>query len=379
MGFLFTLKYKLGLFPTYDKISKEWNQILDKKRTLDKLQNSEIVSEYLQLKEQYGNITVSNGVNPEETNILNELAKLEKNKKVKKFLSQNTENIDSQPFEVIHYMELKATLDNIKVTAPKEEAESDVNKSRYMELASTNEVKQFEALKADSSLDYFNSNALLLDESFFENKSMGERWSLEPQFSDFSGGSYSQADDLHLYQASNVKPNEKSCDIAVLRESKQGKAWSATLGFIPKTFAYTSGMMHSKKSVSAEKLSVEVAAKFKPQEGVVNALVLKDRRNGKMIDLFRTGTKGVGFGTFDASTSNHSSLKSIDFGRKHVFRIDIQDNEIVWFLNNQEVSRQAGAFRGAEWDIAALVAVKKENVQPSNMTLDWIRVVDQLV
>ncbi|MDC1106170.1 glycoside hydrolase family 16 protein [Prolixibacteraceae bacterium] len=379
MGFLFTLKYKLGLFPTYDKISKEWDQILDKKRNLDKLHNSQIVSEYLQLREQYGDISVSAGGNPEAENIKSELAKLEKNKKVKKFIAQNSENIDNQPFDVIHYMELKATLENMQKPAPVEAEEQDVNKTRYIELAASSEVKQYLALQSESALDYFNSNALLLDESFLENNTMAERWSFEPQYSDFSGGSYSQVDDLHLYQTSNVKASNKGCDITLQRESKDGKVWSGTMGFIPRKFSYTSGMMHSNNVVTANKLSVEVAAKFNPQEGVVNALVLKDRRNGKMIDLFRTGGKGVGFGTFDENASNHTSLKSIDFGRKHVYRIDIEDNEIVWFLNNQEVARQSGAFRGAEWDIAALVAAKKENVQPTNMTLDWIRVVDHLV
>lgn len=379
MGFLFTLKYKLGMFPNYEKISTEWNQILEKKRTLDSLKDSDLIKEYIQLKKQFGGTVVSTQ-NSETANLEQELKKLAKNKKVKKFLALGTENIDDQPFEVIHYMELKATLENVQKQAAEQTSDTaDVDKNKYQQLLVSPEVKKYETLVTDPTLDYFNSNNILLEESFEKNNDFNGSWALDPQYSEFSGGSYSQQDDFHCYCTDNVKVLNGICDIALVKQQSQSKIWSPVMGFVPKTFDFTSGILRSKNAVQASKISIEVAAQFKPTNGIVHALVLKDKKSGQMIDLFRSGKKGVGFGIPNGNGGKYTSLTCLDFGKKHVYRVDITSSQVVWYMNNQEVARQNISASNAEWDMTALVAAKSQNVPASNLKLDWVRVVDRLV
>ncbi|QZE13153.1 hypothetical protein K4L44_11185 [Halosquirtibacter laminarini] len=367
MSFLFGLKYKLGMIPKSEKITTEWSNLLEKKYSLDSLANHELVQEYLKLKNQFGDLTKQRE-NKECKDLQKEIEKLEKKSKIKKFLTLNTVNIDNQPFEVVHYMELKATLTHL---LKKDNEEDSEELTTYRRLSENDLVLKYESLSVDESLNFFNSHNLFIDETFASQKHLQDKWSLSPDFSEVSGGSYSQLDDFQAYDESAVVSDGSNCIISLLSKTVEGKVWSSSMGFIPRKFPFVSGFMLSKSSIKSATWSFEVAARFQPQRDLVNTMLLRDKVGGQIIDIFRTGNKTVGFGMNDSNSP--ASLSSIDFTKTHVYKVEIESKSIVWYLNNIEVARTSGNFGKSEWEIAALVSAKSESVKPSQMKIEWIR------
>lgn len=326
-----------------------------------------------------------------------EFTALEKTEKIKSFLNivhsvgyKNFKEVDKSA-QLAKLKELKLKIDDPEF---KQRVEFLKNKRRYTttaeyrleeeykELAQSTHLKHYTQLKKRAELAFFDQWEIKLDERFQNNQLSDSIWTQEHYWgAKMAGFSFSQENELQAYNGkNNIEIKNKVLSIITKKEKTTGKVWNPSIGFLPKEFDYSSGILTTGGHFSFQEGIIETKVKFKPVKAITSAFSLTGKHPFPQIDIFRSGHNSVGVGIINQDDKDVNNqlvqIKGLNYNVFHIFRLELFGNTAVWKINNQEVHRRdIGNLRDDLFlnFIGSLHEPLNGELLPHHFEIEWVR------
>ncbi len=254
--------------------------------------------------------------------------------------------------------------------------------SELKDLENSKLISTFHQLKKRSELAFFDQWEIALEENFSEPNLSTSLWEAENYWgSKIAGFTFSQATELQAYKGiENIEINNQVLSIVTKAEKSEGKVWDPSFGIIPKEFDYTSALINSGNGFKFKEGVVEAKVKFRAEEAITNAFSLTGNHPFPQIDIFRSGSKRVGFGIIEqpgnGHIKKHVQIKGLRFNDFHIYRLEVFGDSLVWKINNHEVHREQFNQNSGELFLNFVCSIHKplnEKFLPHHFEIDWVR------
>lgn len=265
---------------------------------------------------------------------------------------------------------------------------------RYKETEEYKQLSEYESLmKKEEVVKYFG---LLNSNKFDELKS----WKLN-FFDDFEGKEldkdkwitnyfwgkallkegYSLSTDLHCNtEGKNIEIKDSICRIITREEKAEGKSWNPRLGFYPREFNYTSGLLSTGDSFRQKYGKFQAKVRINSIKDVINAFWMVSDKMLPEIDVFKTGNKSKLSFINQLGNNSKTSISSLG-GDKFkneffIFTLEWSKDKISWKINDillKEVTT------GIPTDPMYVIFSSGLNSEPTDLNLpsvfeiDWIK------
>lgn len=199
---------------------------------------------------------------------------------------------------------------------------------------------------------------------------------------------YSPVEDAHLLtNGENVVLENGIARIITKKENAVGKAWDAAIGFYPKDFNYTSGIISSGESFRQRFGIFEAKVKLNANPSVFHSFWMLSDKMVPHVDIFRFKGKNksrieLNYFWGDASpagsiTKEKASVSGVEFSKGfNIIRLEWYTDRLVWKLNNQVVNVQTTNVPQEEMYISfssGIIGKEAQNLQNVSMEIDWVR------
>ena len=250
------------------------------------------------------------------------------------------------------------------------------------ELEKSGIIISYHQLKKRSELSFFDQWVILLDENFDNPDLSTTIWEPENFWgSKIAGFSFSQAAELQAYKGvDNIEIKNKVLSIVTKAEKSQGKIWDPSFGLLPKEFEYSSAMLNSGNSFKFMDGIIEAKVKFRADSAITSAFSLTSYQPFPQIDVFRSGSKKVGFGIIEQPGNGNkkkiAQIKGLDFNDYHIYRLEIFGDSLIWKINNFEVHRELFTQKREELFLNFVGSIHKplnSDSLPHHFEIAWVR------
>lgn len=331
-----------------------------------------------------------------EESVLLDLAELEKNPEVKAALKGkgDTNSPDYQRYKSLRQRadseEFKKRVAFLK--SKNRFASSDMGQAEkeYKSLSKSRELKWFQQqtkkgvfdeLDRREELFFDDFNAGALDKSKWLTRFFwGEAMIQKP---------FSFIRDPHCYTDGSNISLENGCLVIETRpERASGMAWDSKMGFLPKDFDYTSGLVCTGHSFRLQNGRFEAKMRFHADPGVFHSFYLVGEKMLPQIDVFRTNPED---GRYIRGMYSHGSIAKdghvnsqtveesvgrLPFGNEFfILSVEWGSGKIVWSINGVPYMEQSGSLPKEP-----LYLVIASGIVPgalpsgtSRLEVDWVR------
>ncbi len=191
----------------------------------------------------------------------------------------------------------------------------------------------------------------------------------------------------HLTDGKNVSLNNSLLKIETKKQTEQGFVWDNKLGFFPKEFKYTSGLISTGQSFRQKYGRFEAKVRVKPQHPVFHAFWMVGDKMLPQITIFKFGSKsGSKFdhGVYLADSTARVNKRVGRLGlptiseKFAVFTLDWTKDELCWMVNGMVVRREKNSLPDQPMYIvfsSGLCSDIEESKLPVFMEMDWVRVI----
>ncbi|WP_321310387.1 family 16 glycosylhydrolase [Marinifilum fragile] len=345
-------------------------EALMKSSKLNKKENAEEISEYKRLKssarlKEYFKFKKSKALK-----IYNEV---DKSSDLQKYY-QLEERISSEEFK-----EEKAFLLDKKRF---EKTEDFKKLQEYNSLKSSEKFVKHFKLKDKNPFEEIKKWELTFAEEFDTGNLDANKWITRYYWGDkLMDKGYSLDSDLHTFtDGENVKVSGSSACLLAKKESKEGLVWNPKLGFVPKSFDYTSAIINTGDSFRQKFGRFEAKIKVKNPAQVQNSFWMVADKSLPHIDIFKTFNGGKimnanFWGSENSPQKSEFKVKGIDLSKGYfIYSLDWSANELVWKINDVPVKTQTTGIPQDPMYLNFSLAVKEaRNDLNAEMEIDWIR------
>ncbi len=154
------------------------------------------------------------------------------------------------------------------------------------------------------------------------------------------------------------------------------------LGFFPKDFDYTSGLLCSGSSFRTKYGKVEAKIKVDSSDGVLHAFWLGGESMVPQIDIFKCYNNKFALSTFWGNPTEANGVKNDTAtisasrfnGKYFIYSLEWSPEKIVWSINNVEVKSQTSNIPDQPLYVVLNSGVigDQPNI-PTRMEVDWVR------
>ncbi len=194
---------------------------------------------------------------------------------------------------------------------------------------------------------------------------------------------YALPGEQHLFtDGKNMEFMGSSLKIVTRNEKVNGKEWIPSVGFLPKDFNYTSGLICTGNNFRTKYGKIEAKIKLDGSNGVLHAFWLSGDSIVPQIDIFKCYDNKLYLSTFwgkaeeangiQRDTASMSASKFV--GKYFIFSLEWSPEKMVWKINDVEVKSQVSNIPGDSMYISLNSGVVGTSPQiPTRMEVDWIR------
>lgn len=259
----------------------------------------------------------------------------------------------------------------------------------YKKLARMPKIKwYFSQMKSRKFSEVKSYDISFFDD--FEGKSLDKnKWITSYYWGNkFLKEGYSVINDAHLLtNGENILIEDSKAKIYTRKEPAVGKAWDPAVGFYPKEFNYTSGIISSGESFRQKYGIFEAKVKLNAHPSVFHSFWMLSDKKLPHIDVFRfTGNSKTNL-KMDYFRGNGSpeggiiaykaSVCGVDFSRGfNIIRLEWNPDKLVWKINNQVIHVQKTNVPQEEMYISfssGIVGKEAEGLKSVAMEIDWVR------
>lgn len=259
----------------------------------------------------------------------------------------------------------------------------------YKELKKSPKLKWYNKLEGSDKFIDLIKWKLVFSDDFTGNDLDKSKWLT----SFYWGGQllkegYSLASDKHFYtEGKNHEVNDSQLKLYTKKETAAGKAWDQEIGFFPKEFEYTSGLVNTGDSFRQQYGAFEARVRMHSSPSVFHAFWMISDKAVPHIDIFRFSGKNKkrielnNFWTADNDSKeiqkNSGSIGGMDFSRGFfIFRLEWYPEKLVWKINNTIVKIEEHGVPQEPMYILFSSGVNSDasgKGLPTSFDIDWVR------
>ena len=193
---------------------------------------------------------------------------------------------------------------------------------------------------------------------------------------------YAQANEKHLFtDGKNLEVANGKLKIITKKEKIQGKAWNPKLGFYPKEFQYTSGLINSGNSFRQQYGLFEAKIRVNKSFPVNHAFWMVSEQILPHIDVVKY-SKRMTFGNYWAidggrASKNYASTGSGKYTSDFfIYSLEWSKQKLVWKINGIPVITSLNGVPEVPMYInfsSGLYQDTDGSILPATMEIDWIR------
>jgi beta-glucanase (GH16 family) len=296
-------------------------------------------------------------------------------------------NTYNQLKEYIHSQEFADRKAYLLSSKKFEQSDAYKKLQEYEGLKKSERIIWYESLKGSTKFDEIKRWELVFSDSFEGKELDKSKWITRYFWGEaLLNKSYSLAADKHYYtDGNNLELNNGILKITTKKETADGLAWDTKMGFIPKQFEYTSGIVSTGQSFRQKQGRFEAKVKFTETPGVYHAFWLVGDTMLPHIDVFRknaknSSTQGSIYTPKNGSTKPlilKSNLGSFSFSSNFfILSIDWCSEKITWKINGipyMETSQNLPENPAYLVFSSGVVGNTTPANLPATLEIDWVK------
>jgi hypothetical protein len=283
------------------------------------------------------------------------------------------------------YYELK---DYVATPEFKKRKEYLLDKKRFEKTEMFKEIREYKKLKKNSDIIWYfkikDSNkfdVLKHRELTFSDEFDGEKLDTKKWLTNYYWGEkllkdrYSVESDLQAYtEKENFEIRNSILRINTKPQKVSGKVWSATKGFTPKEFNYSSGLINSGNSFRQKYGTFSAKIKLGNATSKNAFWMLADKITPHL-DVCRASSGKVWFDYFPAiGKTSKTSVGSRYSNGYFIYTLEWTSDKLVWKINGTEVFSQTSDVPQVPMYVIFAGGLDKPIHGMSTMEIDWIRI-----
>lgn len=258
----------------------------------------------------------------------------------------------------------------------------------FQELSKNDDIIFYHKEVKSGRLQKYAKWTLTFEDDFNDKKLDKSRWLTRYFWGEalMQKGYSLSSEKQHLTDGENVVLNNSLLRIETRKETAKGFVWDNKLGFFPKEFSYTSGLISTGQSFRQSYGRFEAKVRVKPQYPVFQAFWMVGDKMLPQITIFKFGAKS-------GSKFEHGVYLSDSAGRVNksvgklglptisekfaVFTLDWTKDELCWRVNGMVIRKEKNTLPDQPMYIAfssGLCSEIEESKLPVFMEMDWVRV-----
>lgn len=202
----------------------------------------------------------------------------------------------------------------------------------------------------------------------------------------FQKGYSLSSEKQHLTDGENVVLKNSSLKIETRKQAAQGFVWDNKLGFFPRKFDYTSGLISTGQSFRQSHGRFEAKVRVKPAHPIFQAFWMVGDKMLPQITIFKFGSKSGSKFEHGVYLSDGAERVSKKVGRLNlpsisekfaVFTFDWTQDELCWSVNGMAIRKTKNNLPDQAMYIvfsSGLCSEIDERELPVFMEMDWVRV-----
>jgi len=310
------------------------------------------------------------------------LTSFEKSKLYKNYLAV----IDSADLK--RYRELKQTTTSAEFAERKkyledpkkwEKTNEYKRQQQYLEMKKLPHLVRYFKNKGTTVFDFVRNWEVVFEDNFGAAKPDNDKWSFTSLAADkMLGDNFALAGDLHHFtEGKNLKTGNK-LTIEVRKEKATGKIWQMPSGFVQATLDYTSGLISSWKSFSAEDGIIEAKIHFNPVRQVVSSFYLAGETDQPRVSLLEMGAKNrLGFISLKNAKAQLEGLdiSNLNTNKWYIFSVEKNGSQFTWKINETAVfSGQTSELnKKLHLNASSIVVDEISASQPVSFEIEWVK------
>ncbi len=247
----------------------------------------------------------------------------------------------------------------------------------FNELDKNPDIQLYMKYNDIDAFQFFREWDLSFDENF--SKLDSKRWAfVTPIAQKGPGKNFSIKGQLHYYNdADNFNTENNILTLETKKEQIEGIAWDQQFGFIPKTFQYVSGVMHTAGLFEQQYGYFEMKFKASKVKGVVSSVSLFDPAEELALRAFSSdgGKLSAGVITTDRDSKNYSKIKLKKVPKGYVIvSLEWSPEKIEWRVNDKHMGTMTENVPHIPMALRIETEVLKDTTDlPHRIDIDWIK------
>ncbi|MDR1056179.1 MAG: family 16 glycosylhydrolase [Prevotellaceae bacterium] len=220
-----------------------------------------------------------------------------------------------------------------------------------------------------------------LYDDFSKNEIDTERWLTKQYWGELLlQGSYSQNDEKQMVtDGKNIKLSNGSLKILTQKELAKGLAWDTKMGFIPKTFNYTSGIISTASSFRQLYGKFEAKVRVTKTSNVYHAFWMMADKKTPHLNIFKFVGNKLIFSAYNEENGvlhvkEEVSKYSLNDGF-YIYTLLWDEHKISWMVNGKKVCECPNLINEPMYIAFSTGIVGKiaEQRLPLELEIDWVR------
>ena len=254
--------------------------------------------------------------------------------------------------------------------------------SEYEQLMKDEKVVTYFKLLGSNKFDELKKWNISFIDDFTEKKLDSNKW-----ITNYFWGKallkegYSLSTDLHCNtEGNNIEIKDSVCKIITRKEKSEGKSWNPRVGFYPREFDYTSGLISTGESFRQKYGKFQVKARLNSSSDITNAFWMVSDKMLPEIDVFKSCGKNklafINQWGKDSKTSISRMGGSKFSNGFFIFTLEWDKDKISWKINDillKEV--RTGVPQEPMYMIlsSGINSQPDDSRLPATFEIDWVR------
>ncbi|MBN2350852.1 MAG: family 16 glycosylhydrolase [Bacteroidales bacterium] len=255
----------------------------------------------------------------------------------------------------------------------------------YLKLKESEKIKWYYKVSGSKKFDELKKWEVTFEDDFTKKELDQSKWITRYFWGEtLLQESYSLPGDKHFYtDGKNLVISDSILKIITRKENKSGKSWNPKIGFFPKEFNYTSGLISSGNSFRQKYGIFEAKIRFSSMHPVRHAFWMLSDHIMPHIDVMKTDKKLM-FNYFWGDIKSKrgikkkmSGLKSDRFVDKFfIYTLEWNRKKIRWKINGVTVATLSEHIPHDPMYVnlcSGITAEVNGKTLPTEMEIDWVR------